>query len=141
MGRSVNYLSNALRVNYFSLREEEWENIDYEFLVEDIVETFKSSFPEFDEPKGKWDNRETKIILQGYGLEVGLSGYIGLWSLSVRVWEDSFYFDDDEERNKAVEDAKKWVEKNWDEVSKHWNQYRKVGTFSNGEAVFEKVEK
>jgi hypothetical protein len=28
---------------------------------------------------------------------------------------------------------------NWDEAAKYWGQYRKIGTFSNGEGVYEKI--
>lgn len=146
MGRSVNYLNNAERVNYFQWptlsiydpetdRDVETGEGEEAFIViEDIQETIKSNFPGFDNCK-RWDGRETSIILEGYGLEIGLSEYCGLATLSIRI-NDSIlnYFDEGEE---AYQVAKNWINDNWDEASKYWNQYRKIGTFSNGEGVYE----
>lgn len=134
MGRSVDYLSNAIRVNYFDYPElisDEGEHIGYEdaeYVIEDIQETIKSEYPNF-RNVDNWDG-ETHIILEGYGLQIGLSEYCGFASLSVRV--DEFY--DDEEDIKSAEE---WVEQNWDEATKYWNRYRRVGTFSNGCGVYE----
>jgi hypothetical protein len=96
MGRSVSYLRNAKGVVYFEwpkveVYDEETEEFsesdtleDYDIVVEDIQETIKSEFPEFDNAK-KSDDRETLIILEGYGTQIGLSEYCGLASLSIRV--------------------------------------------------------
>lgn len=135
MARSVDYLNKAIRVNYFTLpdMEDGLEEFQYQDLVESITETFKSQFPEFEYQKHKFEGREVRIILQGYGVQVGLSEYGSLWSLSVSAIEDDYTTDED------VEMAREWVEKNWDDVSKYWSEYRKVGTFSNGEGVYELI--
>jgi hypothetical protein len=146
MGRSVDYLSNAERVNYFQWptlwvydedtdqdveTDELWDAAD---IIADIRETITSNYPGFD-PCSRWDGRETHIILEGYGVEIGLSEYCGLATLSVRVNESILnYFDTDEE---AYQVATNWIHENWDQASEHWNQYRKIGTFSNGESVYE----
>lgn len=148
MGRSVDYLNNAERVNYFewptlSIYDEETdrdiqtdEYEDAEYVIEDIQEYILSIFPGFDRCS-RWDGRETHIILEGYGLEIGLSEYCGLASLSVRVNERELdYCEDPEFWNDT---AVQWINDNWDEATKYWNKYRKIGTFSNGEGVFEKV--
>lgn len=151
MGRSVDYLNNAERVNYFEWpklfcyneetdQDEETEEFeDSDWIIEDIQNYFIDSFSGFDRAN-KWDGRETHIILEGYGLQIGLSEYCGLATLSVRVNENELeYCEDDKEyqaeRNKAIQ----WIGTNWDEASKYWNLYRKIGSFSNGEGVFEKV--
>jgi hypothetical protein len=151
MGRSVDYLNNAVKVNYFQYptlwvydeeTDRDIETDEYEdgrLVVEDIQETIKSNYPDFENSK-RWDGRETSIILTGYGVEIGLSEYCGLATLSVRV--DQYvldYCDTDEEAEEAERTALNWIRDNWDECSKYWNQYRKIGTFSNGESVFEKA--
>jgi hypothetical protein len=133
----------AQRVAYFEwpkleLYDEETEEFsasdtleEYDVVVEDIQEVIKSEFPEFDNAK-KSDDRETLIILEGYGTQIGLSEYCGLASLSIRV--DNF-FEDEEDREKIVE----WINENWENVSKPWNQLQKLGTFSNGEGIYQNV--
>lgn len=152
MGRSVDYLNRSERVNYFdwptlSVYDEETDRDvetdeleDASIVIEDIQEYIISIFPGFD-PCSRWDGRETHIILEGYGLEIGLSEYCGLASLSVRVDEGPLeYSEDDEAYETDRQKALNWINENWDEASKYWNKYRKIGTFSNGEGVFEKVK-
>lgn len=143
MGRSVSYLSNALRVNYFNwptyeTGEGEDVEVEYEdarYVIEDIQQTIINEWPEF-EAVSKWADREDHIILEGYGLQIALSEYGGLATLSVRV--DPYYSDyDDEER---IVSAEQWVADNWDSATKYWNKYRKVGTFSNGESFYELIK-
>lgn len=151
MGRSVDYLNNAERVNYFQWptlwvydedtdtdveTDEYW---DAEDIISDIRETITSNYPGFD-PCSRWDGRETHIILEGYGLEIGLSEYCGLATLSVRVDQKELdYCDTDEEADAEYQKCLAWINENWDEAAKHWNQYAKIGSFSNGEGVYEKV--
>ena len=104
---------------------------DYDVVVEDIQEVIKSEFPEFDNAK-RYDGDETLIILEGYGTQIGLSEYCGLASLSIRV--DSF-FEDEEDQEKILE----WIEENWEKVSNPWNKLQKLGTFSNGEGIYQNV--
>lgn len=151
MGRSVSYLRNAEKVNYFNWptleayndetneyqETDEYEDADW--VIENIQETFIYKFPEFDRAND-WDGREDHIILKGYGVEIGLSEYCGLASLSVRINEKELeYCDTDQEYQEARDQALSWINDHWDEASKHWNLYRKIGSFSNGEGVFEKV--
>lgn len=151
MGRSVDYLNNAERVNYFQwptlsiydpetdrdIETDEYE--DASIVIEDIQEYIRSIFPGFD-PCSRWDGRETHIILEGYGVEIGLSEYCGLASLSVRVDEGPLeYSEDDEAYETDKQKALNWINENWDEASRYWNKYRKIGTFSNGEGVYQKT--
>ncbi len=132
MGRSVDYLRRAQHVAYFEwpsyeCDEGEQHYEDADIVIDDIRESIKSEFPQFSS-EDKWDGRETHIILSGYGAEVGLSEYCGLCTLSIRVEDDT---SDD------VENIESWIDANWDNISLGYNMYRKVGTFSNGEAIFE----
>jgi len=151
MGRSVDYLNRAERVNYFEWptiwaydedtdRDVETDELwDARDVIEDIQETITSNYPGFDSCS-RWDGRETHIILEGYGLEIGLSEYCGLASLSVRVDEGPLeYSEDDEAYETDRQKALNWINDNWDEATKYWNRLKKIGTFSNGEGVFEKT--
>ncbi len=151
MGRSVDYLSNAERVNYFQWpliwaydedtdtdveTDEYW---DAEDVICDIQEYITDKYPGFDKCS-RWDGRETHIILEGYGTEIGLSEYCGLATLSIRVDQSVLdYCDTDEEAEAEETRIKDWIRDNWDQASEYWNQYRKIGTFSNGEGVYEKT--
>lgn len=142
MGRSVSYLSNAVRVNYFHWPEydvvdENDEVIAQQYEDADIViDGIQSHFIEADSGLSivdRWDGREDHIILEGNGVEIALSEYCGLASLSVRA-EESDYTDEE-----TAKEGLDWIEKNWENISKPWSQYKKVGTFSNGESVYEKA--
>lgn len=133
MGRSVDYLNRARHVAYFEWPywEDEDENQFYEEahdVIQDIRNVIKERFPEF-YVEDKWDGRETHIILSGYGTEIGLSEYCGLATLSIRVEDDTA---------EDVDEVEKWIDENWERISEYYDMYRKVGTFSNGEGVFEK---
>ena len=139
MGRSVSYLSDAHSVSYFDWpRFESGEEEDYEVeyesateVIQDIQETIKSKFPEFDNAD-KWEGREDHIILEGYGCQIGLSEYCGLASLSIRI-DPRQHEDGDTEEISKIE---KWIDNNWPKISKYYNRYKRVGTFSNGESVY-----
>lgn len=151
MGRSVDYLNRAERVNYFQWPTlwvyDEDTDTDVEtdepeeafIVIEDIQETIISNYPGFDRCS-RGDGREVHIILEGYGLEIGLSEYCGLASLSVRVDQSILdYCDTDEEADAEYQKCLAWLNENWEEATKYWNRYRKIGTFSNGESVYEKT--
>ena len=142
MGRSVDYLSNAIKVNFFPWPVVQVENEDgyfvdgeeledAQFVIEEIRESIKSNFPGF-RNANNWPSREVHVILEGYGTEIGLSDYCGLSSLSIRVSDDT----DGDHYDQVAE----WVDKNWPEIGKYYNVYNRIGRFSNGEGVYEKVK-
>ena len=148
MSRSVDYLKNASKVSYFqwplieSYNDEidEFEQTDeYEdsdIVKDDIQESILSEFPEFERSK-KWDGRETSIILSGYCTEIGLSEYCGLATLSIRIDENELAYYQEDEYQEQYDKVELWINENWDRISAGYNQYNKVGTFSNGESVYE----
>lgn len=141
MGRSVNYLDRATKVTYIHGEvgyqdEETNEFIEHEFWFDDLFENIKyglkAIFPSLTECE-RWDNRETKIFLENNLVEIGISEYCGLVSISVRP----------NEKNWANENlANNWINKVWDKseikMAEFSNVLNRVGTFSNGEGVFEK---
>jgi hypothetical protein len=137
MGRSVNYLNNALRVAYVSY-EDTYEDEDGEVVVDDmafddlyenITYDLMGVFPSLKVVRNEWDNRETRIFLRNRLVEFGISEYCGIVSVSVQVY--------DEELSGL---ASSWVDKNWDRIEGLIGaNLRKVGSFSNGEVVYQKI--
>ena len=144
MGRSVNYLDNSEVVLYFPLDNEYNEEGEFdEFLSEmnwdDIIDNLcyeiKAKLPSYYDVKDKWGNRETRIILENNLCSIGISEYCGLVSLSVApknneydAWHESFAL-------RHVRQIEGTLEKVLCELG--LKNLHKVGTFSNGEAVFE----
>jgi gamma-glutamylcysteine synthetase len=154
MGRSVDYLNRATNVAYFQwptlwiyneetgIDEESDQYEDGYIVTENIQESIISDFPEYEYSK-KWDGRETSIILTGYRTEIGLSEYCGLATLSIRIDENELDYSnyDENEYNQQYDKIEAWINENWAKISQGYNQYNKIGTFSNGESVYEKNNK
>lgn len=131
MGRSVDYLSNALRVAYVDYDSE--DEYGFDDLFDNIECTLRSNFKSLDRVK-EWDGRETRIFLENKLVQFGISEYCGLVSISVRV---------NERYSEYSGLAEKFVDKNWDSViailKDYSDVYAKAGTFSNGESVYSKI--
>jgi hypothetical protein len=154
MGRSVDYLNSALQVSYFEWPliesyndetdqyEETDEYEDGDIVKGNIQESIISEFPEYDYCR-EYDGRETAIILKGYNTEIGLSVYYGLATLSIRIDENELDYSnyDEQEYNEQYDKIEAWINENWAKISQGYDQYRKIGTFSNGESVFETKNK
>jgi hypothetical protein len=144
MGRSVNYLDNAEVVLYFPFEygtnedgeyNEALASLDWHDLILNLQCEIKKYLPSYYEVKDKWDNRETRIILENNLCNIGISEYCGLVSLSVApknndydIWHESFAL-------RHAGQIKKTLEKVLHNLG--LKNLRKIGTFSNGEAVFE----
>ena len=125
MGRSVNYLSNADAVYFHQLDEEEIQ--DFDFLLMDIREHVMYKYPEF-EAVDEWEGRDVHVILQSPLVEIAVAEYCGVISLSVRTLEDA-------DQDKAAT----WIEHFFKRAIAPWAKARKIGTFSNGESVYEEI--
>ena len=141
MGRSIDYLSNALRVAYVDYdseyEDENGEIVVDEFAFDDLYGEIncrlKAKFKSLDRVN-EWDRRETRIFLENKLVQFGISEYCGLVSISVRV---------NERYSEYNGLAEKFVDKNWDSViailKDYSDVYAKDGTFSNGESVYSKI--
>jgi hypothetical protein len=163
MGRSVDYLNRATKVayadvSYFGMSppwDEEAEDFDYiaepvycEHTAEDDWDSFKERLAEgfakyypsldLDFKSRNWDG-ETQIIASNKLVEVGLSEYCGLLSLSVRPLDEHPWLN--YSQSPIGERFARQV--NLDKVLAHAlgeeAVLRKVGTFSNGESVYRSV--
>ena len=125
MGRSVNYLTNADAVYFHQLDEEEIQ--DFDFLLEDIREHVMYKYPEF-EAVDEWEDRDVNVILQSPLVEIAVAEYRGVISLSVRTLEEA-------DQTKAST----WIEHFFKRAIAPWAKAQKIGTFSNGESVYEVI--
>lgn len=128
MGRSVSNLSNASVVLYFHHDED----TDWDMTIEDIQETVKSAYPEFKNVNKEWEDNEVKFILRSPSIEIAISEYCGLVSLSLRPVADP-----DEE---GYIEIVNYIQLNATKILPYWNELRKVAIFSNGEGLFEFIE-
>ena len=137
MGRSVAYfVDDNAKVEFFTFGGDEeenyWENWedDKEFLIEGLTSKFESLYEPY---TPEWSGNEVRIILKNELVEIGLSEYCGLSSLSIRPREWDWYSGD--KTGLAV----RWIAQNWETICSYLpNRYSKVGTFSNGECLYEK---
>lgn len=128
MGRSVSTPSNAVHVVYKDATFIE-DSLEFDDYVDDIRNVAQANWPSLRECS-KWLGREDRAILMNDHVYVGISEYCGLVALWVVVK------DDDYETYGLAENWAASIERKFD---KTFGEYRKVGTFSNGEAVYEKV--
>ena len=135
MSRSVNYLNDAIAIAFVTT--EEFSGIEpcdldcQEFFKEaadDVAARLREKWPSFEEADS-WDNRETRIVAENYHAVVGVSEYCGLTSVSIAVNDSS----------EQPELAESWICRMSDEFRQMFGTLRKVGTFSNGESVFERA--
>jgi len=141
MGRSVNYLDNSEVVLYFPFENE--DNADYPIdiawddMIDNLTYGIKAKLPSYYNVKNEWDNRETRIILQNNYCNIGISEYCGLVSLSVAIRSNDHY-DTNYREEFAVHHANQ-IKGTLEKVLHNLGlkNLHKVGTFSNGEAVFE----
>lgn len=158
MGRSVDYLNNAIGVTFFSVDptnsnglindqdeegneiERETNDSDYEFCFDDLLGNITYSllakFKSLSKVEKRWDGRETRIILENSHCEIGISEYCSLVSVSIRVKVSDYV-------NEAL--AENWIKQNWHAMVKtmtentyHENLTR-IGGFSNGESIYRKT--
>jgi hypothetical protein len=102
------------------------DEFGYDDLVEYVRSYFESKYPSL-ERISEWLDREDRAILENRLVYIGVSEYCGLVSVWVVPKED--YPD---LTAKFIKTITPYFEK--------VGELRKVGTFSNGEAVFEKKE-
>lgn len=152
MGRSVNYLNNAEYVIYFTsdflngIDEEgnfseteammNWDNFIYNLKYE-ICKKLKSY-----SPCERWGNSETSIFLENNFAEIGISEYCGLYSLSIQIKEDEYSDYQERARRENLGKNHIWqVKKSLENALLNCgvNLLNRVGTFSNGNGVYEKA--
>lgn len=150
MGRSVSYPYNAEIVCFRAIEPEAWadtdedgnevmrEPTDLDYMVEDLQEyapTLWSSLRKCD----TWIGREDHALLENDLCYMGISEYCGLVAIWVKSKADDLEgsWSADEARKAAL--ARHWVSQIEDKFRQTWGDLRKIGTFSNGEAIHERA--
>lgn len=141
MGRTVETPHNALFkafIAHSSASQEEGEDFDFdEFFFEEWEENAREKiierFPSFYEPARRdsfleYPYRETRVLLRNGLLQVTFSHYCGLSCLALVPIDDD-YRDISGLVGRFAEQVSPWFEENFGDL-------QKIGTFSNGEAVY-----
>jgi len=100
----------------------------FTMIEEDVVESSKSQWPSFYDVD-KWLGRENHAILENRYAQIGMSEYCGL----VSVWLVPLDVDD---REVGLRDQ--WIASIRPRFEKFFSELVKVGTFSNGESVYQR---
>jgi hypothetical protein len=131
MGRSVDQLTNASEVWFMHPElENEW---DWQDFKDNLGTQLAEAFPSLKDAN-RWDGRETHIFLDNNLVEFGLSEYCGLVSLSVRPKVSDYAG--------PVALAERFITLITPKVATicgHYSALEKIGTFSNGEAIYRKA--
>jgi hypothetical protein len=135
MSRGVNFLNEAIVVAY--ILTEQFVGTEEEEVIEEwhwneardgVVDRLKENWPSFEEAEG-WDNKETRIAAENGHAIVGVSEYCGITSVSIAV--------NDMSDNPELSEA--WINRIAGKFEDVFGTIRKIGTFSNGESVYEDI--
>jgi hypothetical protein len=130
MARSVSTPHNAVVVayrHYDDLDEFEWDNIVYDFRYQS-----QERWPSLIEID-KWLGREDHAFIENEHAIFGISEYCGLVAYWVVPHEDEYF----PQHNSLHEH---WCLQIADNFNKLFGDLVKLGTFSNGEAIYRKME-
>lgn len=137
MGRSVSYPPGAI-VAFRTLElehEDDWE-WEYECLVEEVIETARITFPSL-EPCDGWRGREDRVLLRNAFADCGICTYCGLVAVWLAERDDSRYWDADAYHPRSGR-AQRWLLQVACRFEATFGEFRMIGRFSNGEAIFER---
>ena len=132
MARSVSVHSNAAAVVYLHLGFE--DEFGFDNFLEDVAEVLKSKYPSLSNAD-RWADREDHVILENGRAEVSVSEYCGLVAVCLAPLDP----DDPLDNGWAdlVSDGfSRLLAKSYPDAA-----LVKKGVFSNGEAVFEPVNR
>ncbi|WP_420607415.1 hypothetical protein [Novosphingopyxis sp.] len=138
MARSVSYPTGAI-VAYQLFEPENEGDWDWEFcdFVEHITDTAREKFPSL-EPNEGWRGREDRILLRNAYADFGISIYGGLAAIWIAERDDGRYWDHDAETPRSGR-AQHWLSLIEARFLKLFSRYRRVGRFSNGEAIYQAI--
>lgn len=138
MSRSVSVPRHAQVVTYatFESEDDDFASDDFQFTLNDFREALKSRFPSV-HSADEWLDNEDHVIAENRHAYFGVSEYMGLVSLWIVAKPGNY--------SNAYDGIKRnWIEKAEpkfiDACNLVWGRLlRKVGTFSNGEGVYEQI--
>lgn len=135
MGRSVSTPHNATAVAYLNFEPEYPDDCqhDWDDLVEWIKDTAADRWPSL-EDCDQWIGREDHAILENGHAYIGVSEYCGLVAVWLVPKEDNGYSHD----HSALAD--RWCSQIASRFRELFGTLRSIGTASNGEQFFERVQ-
>ena len=150
MGRSVSYASGSIAKSYFDVSDfgacyddegnaiegsyDEWQaQDDWDNWLYYITEQLKEKMPSL-ETCDEWLGNEDKAILENRFCYIGVSEYCGLACLWLVPKELDTYYSDEAS---LIPLQSHWLDNAVDKVEALSELY-KLGTFSNGEAIYER---
>ena len=111
---------------------------DFEWFIDDIRYQAKAKWKTFDECD-TWLDREDHAILENNFAYIGVSEYCGCASVWLKSKADNLKDGDYSDDISLANLAEAWCNRIAKNFESMFGEYRKIGTFSNGEAVFEKI--
>jgi hypothetical protein len=135
MARSVSIPRGAQEVAYQDVSEHDGET--FAWFLDDLRERARSFWPSF-RSCDTWLEREDHAVLENDLCYLGVSEYCGLASIWLVPKADSHR---GSFRGEAYLHplAVRWIARIAPTFHKAFGHYRKIGTFSNGESVFERI--
>jgi hypothetical protein len=133
MGRSVSTPCNAQAIAYQHLDDDDDEGGNhFRWWLEDMQQTIAEIWPSFT-PCDQWLGREDHAIMENNLAYAGVSEYCGMIALWLVPKEESRH------GQHILALAEQFISRIAPRFMAQFNHYRKLGTFSNGDAVFEKA--
>ncbi len=134
MARTVSTPFDAQETAYQDVSQYECDS--FQWWLEDMAECAKSLWPSF-RNCDKWLDREDHAILENSLCYLGVSEYCGLssiWLVPKDCPNDGYFSGE----AYILPLAENFINRIAPKFHKAFGQYRKIGTFSNGEAIYEK---
>jgi hypothetical protein len=110
---------------------------DFDDLIEDFRQHLKTLFPSVEEADD-WIWSEDHVLAENKLARFGMSEYCGLvayWIVPVEQYDRNGY------RNEASDLAPRWIKSIADKFVAAFGELSKVGSFSNGEGVYRRIDK
>lgn len=134
MGRSAATVNDA-EVIYFDYTD--YDEYDWQDMIDNVSNDLRKKYLSLLNAD-KWIDRENHIILENNHIQISVSEYCGCGAFSIFVRPD---IENYWPYNGNL--ARHWLEQNITGIKKIIAQYvhclKRIGTFSNGEAVYEAV--
>ena len=131
MGRSVSTPRNAQAIAYQHLDYgDDEEGNDFHYWLEEVQERVATLWPSFTKCD-QWLDREDHAIMENNLSYIGVSeycGWVALWIVPKAELADG---------HNILALAEQFIARITPKFMAQFNHYRKLGSFSNGEAVFE----
>jgi len=133
MDRSVSTPTGAVAIAYRDVTHFQ-DDFEWDMFQEDVIQQLQQAFPSL-ATANSWIGREDHVVLENGHCKVTISEYCGLAAISlVPETHDCYYSEDIAKQNLADH----WCNQISNKFVELLSELNKVGTFSNGEAIFER---